>query len=64
MNWTHLGVVLGLFLSMPYGKFVHGFYRLVALIDYAMERQEERAVVGAEAARDEGASATLARSPA
>src|ERR1700730_8478820 len=27
---VHLGVVLGLFLSLPYGKFVHGLYRFLA----------------------------------
>ena len=35
----HLGMVLGLFLSLPYGKFVHGLYRLLALIKYASERR-------------------------
>ena len=35
----HLGVVLGLFLSMPYGKFVHGLYRYLALVKYARERR-------------------------
>ncbi len=34
---VHLSVVLALFLTLPYGKFVHGFYRLVALIKYATE---------------------------
>jgi citrate/tricarballylate utilization protein len=34
---VHLGVVLALFLTMPYGKFVHGGYRLAALIRYAFE---------------------------
>jgi citrate/tricarballylate utilization protein len=34
---VHLGVVLALFLTMPYGKFVHGAYRLAALIRYAFE---------------------------
>lgn len=29
---VHLGVVLGLFVTMPYGKFVHGVYRLAALV--------------------------------
>jgi citrate/tricarballylate utilization protein len=33
----HLGFVLALFLTLPYGKFVHGFYRLAALIHYATE---------------------------
>ena len=34
----HLGVVLALFLVMPYGKFVHGIYRSAALVRYALER--------------------------
>ena len=36
---VHLGVVLGLFLSLPYGKFVHGLYRFAALMKYAGERR-------------------------
>jgi citrate/tricarballylate utilization protein len=33
----HLGVVLALFVTLPYGKFVHGLYRLAALIHYARD---------------------------
>ncbi|MBI1205291.1 MAG: tricarballylate utilization 4Fe-4S protein TcuB [Rhodopseudomonas sp.] len=36
---VHLGVVLGLFLSLPYGKFVHGLYRYLALVKYNKERK-------------------------
>jgi citrate/tricarballylate utilization protein len=35
----HLGVVFALFLTMPYGKFVHGIYRFAALTRYARERK-------------------------
>ena len=58
----HLGIVLGLFLTLPYGKFAHGFYRLVALIAYALERRHgtrmtpapetESARIGASPQRD------------
>ena len=34
---VHLGFVLGLFLTLPYGKFVHGLYRTAALLKYAAE---------------------------
>lgn len=34
----HLGAVLALFVALPYSKFVHGIYRLAALIRAAMER--------------------------
>jgi citrate/tricarballylate utilization protein len=33
----HLGAVLALFLTLPYGKFVHGIYRTAALVKYAVE---------------------------
>ncbi|HEX5109526.1 MAG TPA: tricarballylate utilization 4Fe-4S protein TcuB [Vicinamibacterales bacterium] len=36
---VHLGTVLGLFLSLPYGKFVHGLYRTVALLRSRQEQQ-------------------------
>ena len=35
---VHLGAVLALFVSLPYGKFVHGIYRTAALVKYASER--------------------------
>jgi len=35
----HLGFVFALFLSLPYGKFVHGLYRFLALVKYAGERR-------------------------
>ena len=39
----HLGIVFALFITLPYGKFVHGIYRFAALVRYARER---RAFVG------------------
>jgi citrate/tricarballylate utilization protein len=34
---VHLGFVFALFLTLPYGKFVHGLYRFLALVQYARE---------------------------
>ena len=36
---AHLGVVLALFATMPYGKFVHALYRLAALLRFHKERR-------------------------
>lgn len=37
----HLGTVMALFLTMPYGKFAHGIYRTVALFKWAKERKTQ-----------------------
>ena len=34
----HLGVVMALFLTLPYGKFAHGVYRCAALLKFAIEK--------------------------
>ena len=34
----HLGTVMALFVTLPYGKFVHGLYRLAALWVYERQR--------------------------
>jgi citrate/tricarballylate utilization protein len=36
----HLGLVLALFVSMPYGKMVHGLYRFLALTRYARDMRD------------------------
>jgi citrate/tricarballylate utilization protein len=36
----HLGFVLGLFLTLPYGKFVHGIYRTAALLKFSTEAHQ------------------------
>jgi citrate/tricarballylate utilization protein len=37
----HLGVVMALFLTLPYGKMMHGVYRGAALLKWAGERDKE-----------------------
>ncbi|WP_281176461.1 tricarballylate utilization 4Fe-4S protein TcuB [Phenylobacterium immobile] len=37
---VHLGVVMALFLTLPYGKFAHGVFRSAALLKYAIERRQ------------------------
>jgi citrate/tricarballylate utilization protein len=51
---VHLGVIVSLFLILPYCKFVHGIYRAVALLRYAAERPRRAQNV---AAATEGAGA-------
>ncbi|HEY6510340.1 MAG TPA: tricarballylate utilization 4Fe-4S protein TcuB [Burkholderiaceae bacterium] len=36
----HLASVMALFLTMPYGKFVHGAYRLAALLAWSLEKRK------------------------
>jgi len=38
---VHLGIVGGLFITMPYGKFVHAVYRYAALVRNAIEQSRE-----------------------
>ena len=37
---VHLGFVMSFFLTMPYGKFAHGFYRVAALLKNAIEKRQ------------------------
>jgi citrate/tricarballylate utilization protein len=36
----HLGAVMALFITLPYGKFAHGVYRCAALLKFAIERRQ------------------------
>ena len=46
---VHLGAVMALFATLPYGKFAHGAYRAAALLKWAIEkRQPNRLQLGAE----------------
>jgi citrate/tricarballylate utilization protein len=38
---AHLGIVFALFITLPYGKFVHGIWRFLALVQYAREIHSE-----------------------
>ena len=46
---VHLGFVMGLFLTLPYGKFAHSVYRAAALMKHAIEkRQPSKLALGAD----------------
>jgi citrate/tricarballylate utilization protein len=45
---VHLGVVMALFVSLPYGKFVHAIYRLAALVRFHLERRRPVPAFGAD----------------
>jgi citrate/tricarballylate utilization protein len=46
---VHLGFVMALFLTLPYGKFAHGVYRCAALLKDAIEkRQPNRLALGSD----------------
>ncbi len=38
---VHLGFVMGFFLTMPYGKFAHGLYRVAALLKNSIEKRKK-----------------------
>ena len=40
----HLGIVMALFLTIPYGKFVHGIYRFAAIAKYSLERERKKTI--------------------
>ena len=45
MGWlllVHLASVMALFVTLPYGKFVHGLYRTAALVQFARESRAPR----------------------
>lgn len=37
----HLGVVMALFATLPYGKFAHGIFRCAALLKWSIERRQQ-----------------------
>jgi citrate/tricarballylate utilization protein len=37
---VHLGFVMALFATLPYGKFAHGLYRSAALLKWAIEKRQ------------------------
>jgi len=46
---VHLGVVMALFLTLPYGKFAHGIFRSASLLKWSIEkRQPNKLQLGSE----------------
>ncbi len=45
---VHLGAVLALFVTLPYGKFVHALYRFAALVRFHIERRRPLPEIGSE----------------
>lgn len=46
---TSKGVVMALFVTLPYGKFAHGIFRTAALLKWAIEkRQPNRLQLGSD----------------
>jgi citrate/tricarballylate utilization protein len=39
---AHLGVVMALFVTLPYGKFAHGVFRIAALLRSAVEKRQPK----------------------
>ncbi|NYT60000.1 tricarballylate utilization 4Fe-4S protein TcuB [Alcaligenaceae bacterium] len=44
----HLGAVMALFLTMPYGKFAHGIFRSASLLRYAVEKRQKKSAQNAD----------------
>ena len=44
----HLGAVLALFVTLPYGKMVHALYRFAALVRFHIERRRPLPQIGTE----------------
>jgi len=45
---VHLGFVMALFATLPYGKFVHALYRFAALVRFHIERKRPLPEIGSE----------------
>ena len=59
----HLGVVLGFFVTLPYGKFAHGLHRFAALLRHPAELRAELSARAAPRAGSASAATAGSRSP-